>query len=176
MRPHHIAIALAALLSATQASAEAYKCRGADGRLEITNTPCATGSSTVKAVPDDKVSEERRRAAERDAARMREYVDRNEARQRADAEAEREAQKQQPAATAPNPPNKIDACLAELDRQALTASQRAQGEASCRGTSAVYVPLPVVVPHRYPAYPQPQPRPTPAPPAEKPPTIELRKR
>lgn len=168
-----ILLALPALLMAGPAAAEAYKCRAPDGRLEITNAPCSSGTNTVKAVPDDTVSEERRQAAERDAARMRDYVEKSEARQRAEEAAEREERKWQPPAPVASQPSSVETCLANLDRQALTPMQRAQMEASCRGTTPVYVPVPVVVrsgpsfPHR-PHHPQPPQYP----PVQQAPTLE----
>lgn len=164
---------LAGLLLAPPVSAEIYKCRLPGGKVEISNSPCPGGSGTLAVRPEETVSEANRQQAERDVARMRNFVDRRESAQRAEAAAERQAQSQRQAAGSP-PPLRYgdpDACLRDLAQQALEATQRAQLEAECR--SLVRPPAPqqpvYVVPgygipqHHYPP-PRPHPRPPPPPP------------
>ena len=62
---------LAGLLFSTAAGAEIYKCRLPSGKVEISNTPCPSGSGTVTVRPDDNVPEASRQQAERDVERMR---------------------------------------------------------------------------------------------------------
>lgn len=127
-------LALMALLGAAPAAAEVYKCRTPDGRVEIANMPCQGGASTLKTLPDEKVSEADRLHAEHEAERMRTYVDQREAVLRAEEAAERERQRQQaPYIYSTNSP--VDECLRDLDRQALSVQQRQQMEAACTGTS-----------------------------------------
>lgn len=140
---------LSALALNGPAGAQAYKCRNADGRMEITNTPCPSGSNTVKTVREEPVSEASRQQTEKEVARMREYVEKREAAQRREEAAERERQAGQRQTTAGREENgrSVDDCLRDLDRQALQPAQRAQMEAACRGNPqpAVYVPVPVPV-------------------------------
>lgn len=144
-------LALAALSSASPAGAEAYKCRTADGRVEIANIPCPAGANTLKTVSEEKIPEANRLQAEREVERMRDYVEKREAAQRADAAAERESQQRQAAADAGNSPaasRSIEDCLRELDRQALPAMQRVAMESACRSNPSsppTYVPVPVPV-------------------------------
>jgi hypothetical protein len=155
-QPMSIRLALFALFALTglgNAHADIYKCRTSDGRVEIANTPCASPTSTLKSSREEPVSEASRQQAERDVARMRDYVDKREAAQRADAAAEREAQAQaqarQQAATNKSAGQPLDECLREVERQTLEANQRAQMEAACRANASaapVYVPVPVYGP------------------------------
>lgn len=176
-------IAIAVLISlTTPASAEIYKCRLPDGKTEITNAPCPTGSGTVTVRPDERVSEAARRAAEQDVERMRSYVEKREAVQRAEEAAEREervaSQRQQNTANrAPRQTGNTDECLRNIESVVLEASQRAQMEAECRNLVS---PQPVYAPVGVPAYPQrqhlhPQPAPAPVPKVEPPsaPTIAI---
>lgn len=157
---------LIALLLPLVAPAEIYKCRLPDGKLEISNSACPTGSGTVVTRPDEPVPEASRQQAERDVERMRSYVDKREAAQRASEAAERQERTIQrsssghPVAGAYGDP---DACLRALDQQALEAAQRTQLEAECRSlikppanAQPVYVPI-VVPPRRHHAEPPPKP-------------------
>lgn len=141
---------LPALALSAPVGAEVYKCRSGDGRMEITNTPCPSGANTVKTVRDEPVSEANRQQAEREVARMRDYVEKREAAQRADEAAERQnrSNQRQTTANTETPSRSVEDCLRELDRQALQPAQRAQMEAACRGNPQppVYVPVPVPVP------------------------------
>ena len=169
---------------ALPATAEIYKCRLPDGKTEIANTPCPSGSATVTVRPSEPVSESSRQQAERDVERMRDYVERREAAQRADTRAERQerASPPQPVASPPRTYGDPDACLRDLDQQVLEATQRAYLEAECRRlirppTSTVQQPVPVYapyVPYGMPHHPPAPPRPVtparPEPPAG-PPTV-----
>lgn len=168
-------ILLAAALFAQPASAEIYKCRLPDGKMEISNAPCTSGT-TVTARPDESVPEARRLQAERDVERMRTYVEKREASQRAEEAAERQERTSQRQATASNPPRTYGdpaACLRDLSQQALEASQRAQLEAECRGLvrppehtqQPVYVPIYGVPARPHQHYPAPPPKPAATPPA-----------
>lgn len=148
-------LALLASLLALPASAQIYKCRNADGRVEISNAPCPVGANTVKTVPEERISEAERLRAEREVERMRSYVEQREAAQRADnaAAAERDRQAaQRPSITVTGTSGNgrtTDDCLRDLDRQALQPMQREQMEAACRNnpqSQPVYVPVPVAVP------------------------------
>lgn len=163
------------LLTATPAIAEIYKCRLAGGQVEISNTPCPRGSDTLKARPDEAVPEASRQQAERDVERMRGFVEKREANQRAESEAERQAPR--PAASSQPSRHYGDsaACLQQLSQQVLEAGQRAALEAECRslvpppGTtqSPLYVPAygPVYQPpHRPGGYPPTGPQHPPSPP------------
>ncbi|UCV21684.1 DUF4124 domain-containing protein [Ferribacterium limneticum] len=155
------------------ASAEIYKCRLANGKTEIANVPCPTGSGTVTVRPDEHVSEATRRAAEQDVERMRNYVEKREAVQRAEEAAEREervaSQRQQNTASrAPRQYGNTDECLRNIESMILEASQRAQMEAECRNLVS---PQPVYAPVGVPVYPQRHhvhPLPAPAPKTEPP--------
>ena len=161
---------LAGLLLIQPAGAEIYKCRLSNGKTEISNTPCPGGSGTVTVRPDESVPEANRLQAERDVERMRNYVDKRESAQRAEAAAERQAQSQRQAtiATPSRSYGDPDACLRDLAQRALEATQRAQLEAECR--SLIKPPeaqIPVYVPaYGIPAqaYPHPVPRHTNPPP------------
>lgn len=161
-------IPLIALLLPLMATADIYKCRLPNGKLEISNTPCPTGSGTVTVRPEEKVPDAARQQAERDVERMKEYVDKREAAQRADEAAERQerASQRQAASQAPRTYGDPAACLRNLDQQALEATQRSQLEAECRSlgkpsadVQPVYVPIvvdpPHFRPHRPPVHPPP---------------------
>lgn len=116
------------------AGAEVYKCRLPDGKTEISNQPCPSGSGTVVVRPDDTVPEASRQQAERDVERMRNYVERRENAQRADVIADKQQQNQrQNSAVAPSRQyGDPDACLRDVASKALEATQRAQLEAECQ--------------------------------------------
>ncbi|MCL2636200.1 MAG: DUF4124 domain-containing protein [Betaproteobacteria bacterium] len=134
-----VALALALLLPAWPATADIYKCRTADGRTEISNTPCSSDGGTLSARPDETVPDESREQAQRDVERMRGFVDRREtaARQEAAAEQQRQAEENQAEATRRVYAAKdMDDCLAELGRWTLPAARRAELEAICRAKAA----------------------------------------
>lgn len=169
---HRIILSLlAGLLFSTAAGAEIYKCRLPNGKVEISNTPCPSGSGTMAVRPDDNVPEASRQQAERDVERMRNYVDKRESTQRAEAAAERQAQQiqRQTANAAPTRHyGDPDACLRDLAQQALEATQRAQLEAECR--TLVKPPAPQQPIYIVPGYGIPYPHHPPPKPAPPPPT------
>lgn len=168
-------VPLITLLLPLTASAEIYKCRLPNGKLEISNAPCPTGSGTLTVRPDEKIPDAVRQQAERDVERMKEYVDKREAAQRADEAAERQerAMQRQTTSQIPRSYGDPDACLRGLDQQALEATQRVRLEAECRAlvkppadTQPVYVPIVVGAPHHRPRpHHEPQPQPKPAAPS-----------
>jgi hypothetical protein len=171
MKTTHITL-LVLLGCALPAQAEVYKCRQPDGRTEISNSPCSGGSSTIKAIPEDTVSEASRRQAEEDADRLESYADQLEAKRKAGEAAEQKQLKEQQAAAAarqgPSPAS-VQACLQTLDRMALDLSRRAELEDGCRATGSVQ-PVYVQDPYYYggsgyirPPYPPHPPRPVPKP-------------
>lgn len=166
--------------------AQVYKCRLANGQTEISSQPCQ-GSKTVEVRAEEKISEADRQAAERDLERARNYLDKREASQRADHEAELKQQRQQAsqqrATSASHARNYSNAneCLRDLAQMTLEASQYAQMESDCRRLRSsmqpqtVYVPYPVAVPaHRHTIIQVPsKPAPAPTPPA---PSISIQPR
>jgi hypothetical protein len=164
-------IALSFALFAFSATADVYKCRQPNGSTEISSSPCAGGSSTVKTVADDVVSEESRRQAERNVEQMRIDAEKLEATRRADQAIERKQQEEQRQQQASGPPpSMIQECLRTLDRMALDAARRADLETTCRSKGSVepvYVPVPYYGGPTYvrPVRPYPQP---PRPPQTKP--------
>lgn len=130
----HLLSLLLALL-ALPAYAEIYKCRQPNGGTEISNSPCPTGSGTVSVRPDETVPEANRQQAERDVERMRGYVEKREAVQRADEASERERQDRERQAAAQQrvyQSGSMNECLHELAQQALEPARRAELEAICR--------------------------------------------
>lgn len=124
---------LAALLLAPAALADAYKCQRPDGRIEISNKRCPSGSGTLAVRPDEPVPEANRQQAEQDIARMRRYVERREAALRADKSAEQApATPAKPGVSTAREALDAESCLRQLDQQTLDADQRARGEAECR--------------------------------------------
>lgn len=73
------------------ALADVYKCRQPDGRTEISSDPCPGGSSTLKSIPDDALPEATVERAEREAERMRNLADKNQAARLAQEKEERAA-------------------------------------------------------------------------------------
>ena len=138
--------ALAVALFAFSATADVYKCRQPNGSTEISSSPCAGGSSTVKTVADDVVSEENRRQAERNVEQMRVDAEKLEATRRADEAIVRKQQEEQRQQQASGPSAaSIQECLRTLDRMALDPARRADLEATCRtkgSVEPVYVPVP----------------------------------
>ena len=146
---------LAAVLALPLAGhAEIYKCRLPGGQTEISNTPCGTAAATLGVRPDETVSAARREQAERDVERMRNFVEKREAAQRADDEAESRRQAEVLEAHARQrvyQANTMDDCLAELDQQGVDSRRRAELEAICRAKprpapAPTVIPVPVAVP------------------------------
>lgn len=159
------------VLLAFPASADVYKCRQPNGGTEISSAPCTSGSSTVKTVSDEHISEENRQQAQRNAEQMRIDVEKFEATRRADEALERKQQEEQRQASGPSP-SAIQDCLRTLDRIALDAKRRAELETTCQSKGSVepvYIPVPYYVaptyvrPVRAPT-PQTRPEPLPQPP------------
>ena len=122
-------------LLALPAEADIYKCRLANGKTEISNSPCPSGSGTVTARPDDTVSAQSREQAERDVERMHNYVEKREAAQRADESAERTRQAGERQAITQQrvyDAASMDDCLRELAQQNIDGKRRAELEAICR--------------------------------------------
>lgn len=126
---------LSICLLALPVQADIYKCRLPNGKTEISNAPCASGSGTITARPDESVSEENRLQAERDVERMQNFVKQREASQRADEKSERERQASENQALAQQrvyASGSMDECLNELAQQAVDSKRRAELEAICR--------------------------------------------
>jgi hypothetical protein len=163
-------LALAIALFAFSATADVYKCRQPNGSTEISNSPCSGGSSTVKKVADEVISEENRRQAERNVEQMRSDAEKLEATRRADEAIERKQQEEQRQASGPSP-SAIENCLRTLERMALDPNRRAELEATCHNKGSVepvYIPVPYYVGPSYirpsrPLPPQTRPEPLPAP-------------
>lgn len=121
-------------------SAEIYKCRLADGRVEISDTPCPAGS-TISVRRADSVSPEQRANAERELERMRDYVERREKlREQNDNEEPKPARRTED--TPPPPQALVNECLQELERLSLSAGQRAQMDAECRKNGRAFPAAP----------------------------------
>ena len=128
-------IALLTTLLALPAQADIYKCRLANGKTEISNSPCPAGSGTVTVRPDDTVSEENRRQAERNVERMQSFVEKREAEQLADEKIEQERQageRQLAAQQRVYESTSMENCLRELAQQSIDTQRRAELEAICR--------------------------------------------
>lgn len=142
-------LGLLAALLAFPGYADIYKCRLPNGKTEISSSPCPTGSGTLAARPDETVPEQTRQQAERDVERMRNYVDKREAAQRAEATAERERLADERQAAAQQRVYQSDSmseCLRELELHPVEASRRAELEAICRAKAktepaVVHVPV-----------------------------------
>ncbi len=131
----HLTAFLCLAIFALPATADVYKCRLPNGQTEISNSPCASGSGTLKVRPDDTVPEQSRLQAERDAARMREYAEKREAAKRLDEQAERKdeaARRDTAASREVYQSATMDECLATLARHAPEAGRQAELEAICR--------------------------------------------
>ena len=118
---------LLALCVALPASADVYKCRLPDGRIEIANAPCGKSAGTLEQRPEESVSAERKAESERDLERQRAFVEKREAARREEEklQMEREAREREAAARA-------------------AASTPAPAPAPAPTTT--YVPVPVAVP------------------------------
>lgn len=140
---------------ALPAQAEIYKCRLANGKTEISNAPCPSGAGTLAVRPDETVSEESRREAERDVERMRGYVEKRATEKQASEAAEREQQLSENQAIAQQrvyQSDNMEECLTALGRYALEAGRRAELEAICRA-KPTKKPVIVTVPTAVPLYP-----------------------
>ena len=144
-------IALLTALLALPVQADIYKCRLANGKTEISNSPCSGGSGTVTVRPDDTVSEQNRLQAERDAERMQNFVEKREAEQLADEKAERERQANEHQWAVQQrvyESGSMDDCLRELAQQNIDPKRRAELESICRAKArneptVIGVPIPV---------------------------------
>jgi len=136
-------------LLALPAQADIYKCRLPNGRTEIPNAPCPSGSGTLTVRPDDPVSEQNRQQAERDVDRMRSFVEKREAVQRSEEAAERQRQSSERQSAAQQrvyQSGNMNDCLRELDQTPLEPARRAELEAICRAkakSEPTLVPIPV---------------------------------
>lgn len=138
---------LLVILVSSFVSAEVYKCRLSDGSVEISNKPCKNSSNTLVVRPDEPVSESNRQQAERDVERMREYIERQEAAQRAvkSAEPARQSSTKPPSAAPNHNYGDPESCLRDLEQQILEASQRAALEAECRSRSQQRIESPAPI-------------------------------
>jgi len=128
-------IALLTALLALPANAEIYKCRQANGKTEISNSPCSGGSNTVTVRPDDTVSEENRAQAEQSVERMQNFVEKRKAEQLADEKIEQERQASERQSLVQQrvyESSSMDNCLRELAQQSIDPQRRAELEAICR--------------------------------------------
>ena len=128
-------IALLTALLALPANAEIYKCRQANGKIEISNSPCSGGSNTVTVRPDDTVSEENRAQAEQSVERMQNFVEKRKAEQLADEKIEQERQASERQSVVQQrvyESTGMDNCLRELAQQSIDPQRRAELEAICR--------------------------------------------
>lgn len=126
---------LTALLLALPAQADIYKCRLANGKTEISNAPCPSGSGTITVRPDDVVPEQSRQQAERDVERMQSRIEKRQAAQLEEemAERQRQAEAQQAAAQQRVYQSAdMDECLRELAQHSVEAKRRAELEAICQ--------------------------------------------
>lgn len=139
--------------------AEIYKCRLPGGKTEISNMPCTSPAGMLSVRPDESVPEASREQVARDVARMRNFVEKREAAQRAEDEAEQQRQADAREAYARQRVYQsayLADCLAELEQQAIDSRRRAELEAICRAKPRVDTPppTPVVI---VPAYVSPPP-------------------
>lgn len=136
------------VLLALPAQADIYKCKLPNGGTEISNSPCPSGSGTLTARPDETVPAESRQQAERDVARMRDFVTQREAEQRREEAAERQLQaedRQRAATQRVYQTPSMEECLRELGQQTLDSKRRSELESICRA-KARQEPTQVVVP------------------------------
>ena len=106
MRMNHrqgISLLLVTFLLMGSVHAQIYKCKQPDGDIEFSNLPCAKGSSTIKMLPIESISEQARLEAERKVAQMRKDADRLEATRR-EAASSQVTPKQPPISAEPNTP------------------------------------------------------------------------
>lgn len=136
-------------LLALPVQADIYKCRLANGRTEISNSPCPAGSGTLTVRPDDPVSEQSRQQAERDVERMRSFVEKREATQRTEEAAERQrlsSERQSAAQQRVYQSGSLSECLRELELNPVEPARQAELEAVCRAkarSEPTLVPVPV---------------------------------
>jgi len=147
-------LTIIAIFITQAASAEIYKCRLPNDKMEFSNAPCPTGSGTLTVRPDETVSENNRLQAQRDVERMRDFVEKREAVHHAEEAAERQERIfQQQAVNASRPPRQYGSaedCRRDISQMALEVTQRARMEAECQDIAipqTVYVPV-FVVPAR----------------------------
>jgi hypothetical protein len=126
-------VAIIGCLIALPTFAEAYKCQLPGGATEISSTPCAKGSSTLKVIATENISEQSRRDAERLVEQMRKDAERLEAARLAEQPARRDETTSQgvPPATPPRD-DVVQSCLRNLERMAVDPARRAELESGCR--------------------------------------------
>ena len=136
-------ILLIAMVVATSgASAQVFKCKGVDGKIQFSDKPCA-GAKQTERLPDrtSYVTPEQQYEAQQRTARMRDEIDANEqeiaaanaARQaeyrREQAVAERQAPRDQASA---NDAEAVSACVRDVERRGASQNVKAQMIAACR--------------------------------------------
>lgn len=128
------------LTGGNSAIAQVYKCKGADGKLQLSDRPCV-GAKSTEVVPDKwgSVSAEDRAAAQQRAARMQQDADvidteRASARQASTAISSSSASQPPPAATLST--DHVRDCVRNVERQLLKPDERERLVAACRTTPA----------------------------------------
>lgn len=139
MRIAHFALPLILTLAALPLQADAYKCRLPDGGIEISTTPCKSNANTLAVRPTETVDEAAREQAERDLARMKDYVATQSAEIRTrQAEEEKKSQEAQgrKAQQAVTRSTSKEACLETLANYTVDSALTLELLAQCRSKPA----------------------------------------
>lgn len=147
---HRPVILLLTLLATSSANADAYKCRLADGSLEISSRPCAAGSATLGIKAEERIPEQRRLEAWREVERLKAQLETQNAAQNQAATPQRPPS---PPAdnprTSDSPRRTTEECLQALNQRPLEPSHRTQLENLCHtnpDAEPVLIPVPTPVP------------------------------
>ena len=133
-------------IAATQANAEVFKCKGADGKIQFSDTACKAGNRS-EIVPDRApVSSQQRREAQQRGQQMQDEAaaldgeksaaqsPQHDQTQRQDANTERKAVRSKAAA---DDADAVDACVRDVERRGAAQNVKAEMIAACRTAGLV---------------------------------------
>jgi len=133
---------IAMVVTASGAGAQVFKCKGADGKIQFSDKPCA-GAKQTERLPDrtSYVTPEQQYEAQQRTARMRDEIDTN-AQEVAAANAVRhaefkrelaaEAQRAEREQATANASDAVAACVRDVERRGASQNVKAQMIAACR--------------------------------------------
>ena len=138
-------VALLLLLVASATHAEMYKCKGLDGKVQLTDRPCATGmQSEVVKDKGSYVSDQDRVASQLRTARAKNELDQKEyeqavaveayKREQQKAEADKNAAQVQQSST--NSQTAAAACVKDVERRGGSQDEKARMMSACQSAGA----------------------------------------
>ena len=129
-------VATAVAMLALNASAEVFKCKGSDGKLQFSDTPCKVGSVS-EIIPDrSPVTQQQRQEAQQRAVQMQSEAGTLEDNKQAENRASRQRSDYEsgkaPFATRVADPDAYSNCIRDVERHGASQNIKAELIAACR--------------------------------------------